>query len=251
MTEKIVYKSLVTENLSAQIAENVREAIVSGRLQVNDRLPTEEELAVRFNVSRPTIREALKRLAAQNLIRSRRGPSGGAFVNHPSWQDVAQALSVSTMLLTSMGEFNLNEIADARQELGIVCSRMAARLRDQQDLAAMDEELATQQGADLSDVDFCGSDVRFHHAVVQATKNRVLRLVMVGVTEALQPIANLVSFRFSERKKIIAQHERLYKAIEQRDPDKAAAVIVDQMAYLRDIYGRAETLLRRRKAAAG
>jgi DNA-binding GntR family transcriptional regulator len=74
---------------------------------------------------------------------------------------------------------------------------------------------------------------------------------MVGVTEALQPIANLVSFRFSERKKIIAQHERLYKAIEQRDPDKAAAVIVDQMAYLRDIYGRAETLLRRRKAAAG
>jgi DNA-binding FadR family transcriptional regulator len=115
----------------------------------------------------------------------------------------------------------------------------------------MDEELATQQGADLSDVDFCGSDVRFHHAVVQATKNRVLRLVMVGVTEALQPIANLVSFRFSERKKIIAQHERLYKAIEQRDPDKAAAVIVDQMAYLRDIYGRAETLLRRRKAAAG
>jgi DNA-binding FadR family transcriptional regulator len=114
----------------------------------------------------------------------------------------------------------------------------------------MAAELATQRGADLSDVDFCGSDVRFHHAVVQATKNRVLRLVMVGVIEALQPVANLVSFRFSERKKIIAQHERLYQAIQQRKSADAAAVIVDQMTYLRGIYSRAEAL-RRRKSAAG
>lgn len=73
---------------------------------------------------------------------------------------------------------------------------------------------------------------------------------MVGVIEALQPVANLVSFRFSERKKIIAQHERLYEAIQQRKSADAAAVIVDQMTYLRGIYSRAEAL-RRRKSAAG
>jgi GntR family transcriptional regulator, transcriptional repressor for pyruvate dehydrogenase complex len=250
MTEKIVYKSLVTENLSAQIAESVREAIVSGHFKVNDRLPTEDELATRFNVSRPTIRGALKRLAAQNLIRSRRGPSGGSFVSQPSWRDVARELAVSTTLLTSMGEFNLKEIADARQQLEMVCSRLAAQLRDAQDLAVMARELLIQKEAGLPDVDFCGSDVRFHHALVQATKNRVLRLVMVGVIEALQPIANLVSLRFSERKEIIAQHERLYQAIERREPDEAAAVVEEQMTYLREIYSRAEALRRKKQIAS-
>ena len=73
----IEYDGLVTEGLAKQISEKIRDAILDGRLAVDARLPTEEELAARFSVSRPTIREALKRLAAQNLIRSRRGPKIG------------------------------------------------------------------------------------------------------------------------------------------------------------------------------
>ena len=61
----IDYQGLVTQGLAKQISEKIREAILQGRVHVHERLPTEEELAVKFNVSRPTIREALKRLAAQ------------------------------------------------------------------------------------------------------------------------------------------------------------------------------------------
>ena len=56
-----------------QIAESIRALILGGKLVVDQRLPGEQELAARFGVSRPTVREALKRLAAQNLIRTRRG----------------------------------------------------------------------------------------------------------------------------------------------------------------------------------
>ena len=65
----IQYQPIVTKSVSKQIAEQIRESIVDGRLQADDRLPTEAELARQFGVSRPTVREALKRLAAQNLIR--------------------------------------------------------------------------------------------------------------------------------------------------------------------------------------
>ena len=58
---------------SAQIAKAIRDAIIGGQLNVNDRLPSEAELAEQFEVSRPTVREALKRLAAQSLIRTQRG----------------------------------------------------------------------------------------------------------------------------------------------------------------------------------
>ena len=68
-------------DLSAQIAKAIRDAIMSGQLIVDERLPSEAELSEQFNVSRPTVREALKRLGAQSLIRTRRGATGGAFVN--------------------------------------------------------------------------------------------------------------------------------------------------------------------------
>src|ERR1700716_18142 len=98
----IDYQGLVTQGLARQISEKIRDAIMEGRIQVHERLPTEEELAAKFNVSRPTIREALKRLAAQNLIRSRRGPTGGTFVNQPSREEARLMVANAARLLVSM-----------------------------------------------------------------------------------------------------------------------------------------------------
>ena len=92
-------KTIVKSSISKQIAEQLREAIVSGQLEIGDRLPTEDELAQRYGVSRPSVREALKRLAAQNLVRARRGPTGGNFVVRPSFDELAESLSGAATLL--------------------------------------------------------------------------------------------------------------------------------------------------------
>ena len=245
----IRYESINTDSVGKQIAESIREAIVSGDLKVNERLPTEEELAERFQVSRPTIREALKRLAAQNLIRSRRGPTGGTFVNKPSQAEVASALASASTLLASMGEFELSDIAEARLGLEIFAARLAAERRDLNDLALMEAELDLQQDPSISDVAFCDSDVRFHHLVVDCTRNPVLRLVMSGVVEALQPAANLVAFRFRERREITRQHRRLLDAIRAGDADAAEQAVIDQVAYLSEIYARVQEWRRQRDTA--
>src|SRR5258708_12460387 len=116
----IDYQGLVTQGLARQISEKIRDAILEGRIQVHERLPTEEELAAKFNVSRPTIREALKRLAAQNLIRSRRGPTGGTFVNQPSREEARLMVANAARLLVSMGAFALTDLPAAPQEIELV-----------------------------------------------------------------------------------------------------------------------------------
>ena len=233
------YESVITEGAARQIAENIREAIMSGRLKVDERLPTEEELATRFKVSKPTIREALKRLAAQNLIRGQRGPAGGRFVSRPSQEQLVRTMANATRLMISIGEFDFDNIAEARQSLGLVCCQLAASRRTDSDLAAMGAELAIQKDPAISDQDFCASDVRFHHALAQATQNPVLQFVMAAVAETLQPIANMVVYKFRERQRIVAQHERLFAAIRDGKASSAAKVFAEQMSYLRDLYGRA------------
>jgi len=238
----IKYEPVVTTSITKQIAEQIRQSIIDGRLKADDRLPTEHELADQFNVSRPTIREALKRLAAQNLIRSRRGPAGGTFVKRPTEEEARANLTTAATLLVTLGEFDLPEIAEARHELELMCGRLAAERHEKRHLDAMAEEIAIQKRDDLSDEEFCASDVRFHRALVDATDNRVLQFVMYTVIEALQPVENMIIFRFRDRQATIRQHIKILNAISSGNIERAEKAVTGQMNYLRAQFAKAQEL---------
>ncbi len=238
--------TIVTLSVARQIAENLRQAILSGRLQINERLPTEDELAQQFGVSRPTIREALKRLAAEHLIQSRRGPSGGNFVKRPSIPELVSSLSNSMRLLATVGEFDLEDILEARVELEKISCRLAAERADPGCIESMRAEIALQRRADTSDAEFCASDVRFHQLLVQSTNNSLLEFLMMAMNEAFQPVTNFMVFRFRERTVIAKQHDRLLAALEIRDADAAVTAISDQMDYLRRKYKEARSSSRKK-----
>jgi DNA-binding FadR family transcriptional regulator len=242
------YEPVVTQSIAKQIAEQIRQAITDGTLKADDKLPTEEELARQFNVSRPTIREALKRLAAKSLIRSRRGPTGGSFVTAPSVEDISEDLKSSVALMVSLGVFDLSEIAEARHELELVCVCLAVARRTDDELKRMAAEIALQKDESLTDEEFCASDVRFHRAIVDASHNPVLQFQMVTVIEALQPVENMVIFRFRKRAKIIRQHERIFRAIRSQDLAEAEKAVNAQMTYLRERFAQAQEWQRSRDA---
>ncbi len=234
------YEPLVTASLAKQIAEKIRESITDGTLKADDQLPTEEELAKQFQVSRPTIREALKRLAAQSLIRSRRGPAGGTFVNRPSHEEVSSSLATAAALLVSLGEFEVPEVLEARHELEVICVQLATGRNAEAELDIMAKEIATQKNSALSDIDFCASDVRFHRAMADASHNPVLQFVMFAVIEALQPIENMVVFRFRDREEIVKQHEKMLTALRARDTEAAVSAVTEQTKYLRERFDAAQ-----------
>lgn len=238
MVDGIRYDNVVTEGVAKQIANSLRAAILEGRLQPNQKLPTEHELADRFSVSRPTIREALKHLAAQNLIQSRRGSTGGTFVKSPSQEEAHEALTSTMTVLVSMGSFDFEQVTEARFELEQVCCRLAIDRRQSDHLDAMQAEVEVQKG-EITDEEFCASDVRFHRALVDASGNGVLQYLMFAVIEALQPLANMVVFRFRERAFIVAQHQRIVDALRARDTEGALLALQDQLAYIREQYAKA------------
>ncbi|MBB4287156.1 FadR/GntR family transcriptional regulator [Roseospira goensis] len=238
------YQPLNRDGLARQIADSLRTAILTGDLSVDERLPTETDLAARYGVSRPTIREALKRLAAQNLIRSRRGPAGGTFVNRIGLTEARDSLRMMVTLMVGMDAVTLADVAEARDVLERVCARLAATRRGPADLEALRAALAEQRDPALSDEDFCAADVRFHRAVVEATGNAMLGVQMVGVVEALQPVLNMIIHRVRARPRIVAHHAAILAAIEAGDADAAEAAMGALMAYVGERAGEAQ--MRRR-----
>ena len=108
----------------------------------------------------------------------------------------------------------------------------------------MAREIEIQRQASISDEDFCASDVRFHRAIADATQNSVLKFVMFTVTEALQPIENMVVFRVRERGVIIRQHEAILAALRNRDTQAAVRAIQEQTAYLQERFDAAQAMRR-------
>lgn len=231
---------VIKSSLSKQVADQLQEAILDGTLKADDRLPTEDEMAKRFQVSRPTIREALKRLAAKNLIRSRRGPTGGTFVNRLSASDLSDTLSSTSTLFVSMNHISLEEVRSTRLELESLCCKQACKNRTEEDLAQLKEELAYQRNPDISPEEFCASDVRFHRALAESSHNRMLSFVMYTLIEALQPVANLIAYRFREREIIINQHDRLLSAVEEQSEAQAIAILEEQVDYLELLHDAAQ-----------
>ena len=177
-----------------RIADHIRHAILSGRLIADDRLPGEQELAQRFGVSRPTVREALKRLAAQNLIRTKRGNAGGSFVNRLSWGEAQTQLESTASALVHLAPIGPDQVAEARLSLLCACAPLAAQRRGPRHLEAMRAEIEVQRATDSTDQEFCASDTRFNRALVDAACNPLLSFQMTGVVEALQSLLDRITF---------------------------------------------------------
>lgn len=233
-------------SLPATIAAGLRKSILAGDLASDERLPGEQELAERFGVSRPTIREALKRLAAQNLIRSRRGPTGGTFVNRLSWREANDSLATLSMLTIGMQGADPAEVIEARLALLKSCLPFAVKRRGDDHLAKMRAEVDVQRGEGTSDEDFCASDVRFHRALADAAGNPMLSFQMAGVVEGMQPLLNLITYQARDREVMAAGAEEIADAIENRDAKAAEAALARIAAY---VSGLATGLLTRRAKA--
>src|SRR5919197_6478704 len=88
-----LFAPVAVARASSSIADQIRGAIVSGRLREGERLPPERELAEQFGVSRVTVRDALRALEAQGLVEVRVGARGGAFVTAPTGANIGQTMS--------------------------------------------------------------------------------------------------------------------------------------------------------------
>ncbi len=246
----VSYRQIVTASAAIQIADAIEQMILRGQLRVDERLPSEAELATRFGVSRPTVREALKRLAARHLIRSRRGAAGGTFVSGPSPDDLSASIGTATALMVATGQVDLDQIAVARVEMEASCCRLAAENRTVEQLAALQAEIEIQQDMSISDPEFCASEVTFHRLVVDATGNPLMRFLMNAIVEMILPISNMVIYRVRDRRMIVGFHQRIVTALEERKADDAIASVRELIAYTRDLYVAADAARKSRELAS-
>src|SRR5215208_8079620 len=139
-----MFAPVTVARASSSIADQIRAAILGGRLEQGQRLPPERELAEQFGVSRVTVRDALRALEAMGLIEVRVGARGGAFITVPTGSVVGQTMSDMMMMQALSPE----DIVEARLVVELGTVTLASSRAEPDDLAQM-RELCDQAERDL------------------------------------------------------------------------------------------------------
>src|SRR5258708_2994790 len=115
------------------LAGQLRERILNGELVEGTPLPAERELVKQTQMSRATVREALRILEVQNLVRVKAGRAGGAFVQRPTTKSMANSVS----MLIRGRRIKLVDLMETREALEPFCAELAARNRTDDDFAVL------------------------------------------------------------------------------------------------------------------
>lgn len=204
----------------------VDERILDGRLQVGDTLPAERELAKMLEVGRGAVREAVRTLEAQGVVRSAvgAGGAGGTMITAvPSG-----ALGRLLRLHVALANFPLPDVLEVRVALECLSVRLAARHVRPDELAGLRDLLEQMEDARIDRVRFNDCDTAFHVALAAAAGNHLARDFTAAIRESMRlPI--LDAFRavgtWSDvADKLRADHRAIYEAVADGDPERAAAV---------------------------
>ncbi len=212
------FKSIKKPILSKEVEKQLRKSINAGAFKPGDKLPSERELVDQFQVSRVTIRDALKNLQSFGLISIRRGLHAGAYVSEPTPQPITQSFEN----LIQMGKVNFANLIETRLYFEPNLSRSAALLHTREDIENLCRLLdRAEEKLSKSRKEARLINVRFHCEVAKITRNYVNLFICDSITQVFSAlIIEMTQKRLDKEaiRKLISEHREIKNAIASGDP---------------------------------
>ena len=229
--------------LALELVDSLGDRIRDGRLQLGDKLPTEAAIMGEFNVSRTVVREAISKLQASGLVETRHGI--GTFVlglgQAPGFKITPDQFSTLRDVIA---------VLELRIGMETEAAALAAQRRTAANITAMREALNNVAAAVDAGRDAVAADFQFHLEIARATQNSHFAELMGTLGSMIIPRARLdtastVAAPDDDRRQYLrrvnGEHESIYDAIVNQDPDGARAAMRTHLANSRERRRRAQT----------
>lgn len=226
---------IARQSLSDELATRVRELIRSGAYNPGDRLPSINDMARRFGVGHPTLREALKKLETVGIVAIRHGSGvyvcrddNSLLISNPVYSGTITRRLLTDLIearipieLTTVGLAARNAAPDHLREMRVLLQRAAENLDD-------DEVLSTVNMA-------------FHRAIATASGNRVLAQLLEVLTNLFREEQRVILDVYGSRQKDHAEHVKILEALESGDADLSVERMRAHLEEVRDVLQRSKS----------
>lgn len=231
MSDQTLYEPIARQKTYELVAERLLELIRSRRLGPGVPVPSERELVDLFRVGRSSVREALRMLESQGVIRS--GANGSFRV-----AEFGSTLDTSLGFLLSVDAADVGELFETRRILEGEAAALAASRRTKAQLREMARAVGEMQEGLGSEERFIIADLRFHLLVAEATRNRVLYHLMDAIRALLHRSLSSSYHIAGSPERAVEMHRLILEAIDERRPEEARQRMQEHVARVeRDIVG--------------
>lgn len=220
---KAIKKTRVYEDIVAQI----KELIAGAKLRPGDQLPSERELSELFQVSRASVREAIRALESMRLVEIRQGE--GTYI-----ASSVETLLTSVAAALAQQRDPLTPVFEARKILEPATAALAAERATPEEVAELEAILADQEKQIAEGETGVETDTRFHSTLAVAAKNDVLLRLNEAIVDSLRE-TRVRSLRSQGRPaRSLAGHREILEAIRHKDPAKAREAMLQHLETIED-----------------
>ena len=215
------FRSLKKPLLSKEVEKQLKLSILNRNYNAGEKLPSERELVDQFQVSRVTVREALRGLQQSGLVQIKRGREAGAYVCEPD----STAITDNFQNLIQMGKVNFSHLIEIRLYTEPDVARNAALYRTQEDVDALQQLLDKAEAySNTSRKKARLMNVRFHCEVAKILDNALIIFLCESITQVYS--ANIIEMTHTKLDKkgigkLISEHREILDAIIKREPEEA------------------------------
>jgi GntR family transcriptional regulator, transcriptional repressor for pyruvate dehydrogenase complex len=216
------------EGVAQSVVNRILDLIRTGMLRAGDRLPSERELIDILDISRPSLREALRALSMLGVIESRHG--GGAFVSNLE----ARTLLAPLDFFLSLSETNLADTFESRRIVELEIVRKAARKATREDIDDLNGMIAAHEKVLADPVGFRILDSRFHARLSAAAGNVVLERIAYGLYNMGLDVRRRATQSLALIRQSTGDHVRIVEAIVAHDADRAVAEMAVHLDHIEE-----------------
>jgi GntR family transcriptional repressor for pyruvate dehydrogenase complex len=222
----IPYESLKRDVLSEKIAHSLLNLIKEKQLRPGDRLPPERELAAMMNVSRPSLREALRALQIMNIIDNRQG--SGTYITSLEPERLVEHLDI----IFTLNDSTYIELFEARKILEAGAAELAAREITDEEIDELENCVERAREA-LDDPEaFLEIDLDLHRRILEATDNKILALFMRSISQLSILSRRRTAEHIDVRRQTIKDHHAIVQALKSREPGAARTAMLDHLSHV-------------------
>jgi DNA-binding FadR family transcriptional regulator len=216
-----MYKRIQTRRAFEEVASQIRDQLSRGALVPGDRLPPERELARQFNLSRNTLREALRSLEMAGILEFRKGMHGGAFVR----EGHGSAVIAGFTDLFRLGMFEPEHLKEARLLVGMAVTRAACRRATDGDIAALRANLEASDAAvrEGRTAERMRLGLEFHRQLAKGSGNPIYMVLTDALMEVQAQLIELGLLSPTPNELVMPSRHRITEHVAARDEDKAVA----------------------------
>lgn len=211
------FQSLKKPLLSLEVEQAIKNSIADEIYKPGEKLPSERELVDQFQVSRVTVREALRNLQRSGLVTVKRGIYAGAYVSEPT----ADPITENFENLIRLGRIDYSHLIDARMYIEPLAAETAAKHRTREDISRLNELLDNATSVvDRSWKQARLTNVKFHCEVAKITRNPIIIFITESITHSCSElIIEKTSSKLDKPAivKLIGEHHEILEAIIKQD----------------------------------